>query len=223
MIEIFTKNQVLQPKIICVGLNYTDHAKEQGAEIPQHPVFFTRFPSSFVAAGEALVCPKVSDKFDYEVELAIVIGKRAHHVKKADALEYIYGYTVANDGSVRDYQKRTHQWTLGKSFDKSASILGDIVPAAKLPAGAKGLKMTTKINGELLQDGNTSDMIFDVPALIEALTEVMTLEPGDVILTGTPAGVGMARKPFVWMKPGDTVEVAIEKIGTLTNKVVAEA
>lgn len=209
-------------KIICVGLNFTDHAKEQNAELPAHPVFFTRFPSSFVTENEALVVPKVSSKYDYEVELVIVIGKTCRHVKEADALDVVYGYTVANDGSVRDYQKRTHQWTLGKSFDKSAAILTTVTPKEKLPAGAKGLKMTTTINGKVMQNGNTSDMIFGVEKLIADLTEVMTLNAGDIILTGTPAGVGMAQNPYLWMKAGDTVEVAIEGIGTLKNSVVAE-
>lgn len=210
------------PKIICVGLNYTDHAKEQNAELPATPVFFTRFASSFVVEGEAIIAPKLSEKLDYEVELVIVMGKTCRHVKVGEALDYVYGYTVANDGSVRDYQKRSHQWTLGKNFDRSASILTHVTPKEKLPAGAKGLRLTTTINGQILQDGNTDDLIFDVPRLIADLTEVMTLHPGDVILTGTPAGVGMARKPYVWMKPGDVVEVAIEGIGTLTNKVIAE-
>lgn len=209
-------------KIICVGLNFTDHAKEQNAELPAHPVFFTRFPSSFVKENEALVVPKVSSKYDYEVELVIVIGKTCRHVKEADALDVVYGYTVANDGSVRDYQKRTHQWTLGKSFDKSAAILTTVTPKEKLPAAAKGLKMTTTINGKVMQNGNTSDMIFGVEKLIADLTEVMTLNAGDIILTGTPAGVGMAQNPYLWMKAGDTVEVAIEGIGVLKNTVVAE-
>lgn len=221
--KTFPADKTLHPKIICVGLNYSDHAKEGNMAIPDFPVFFIRYPSSFVGPDEALVVPKVSDKFDYEVELTVVIGKRARHVKKENALDYVYGYTLANDGSVRDYQRRTQQWTLGKNFDKSASIGTHIVPAASLPAGAKGLRLTASINGTTLQDGNTSDMIFDVPTLIEALTEVMTLEPGDLILTGTPAGVGFARNPHVWMKPGDTVTVAIEGIGSLTNTVVAEA
>ena len=209
-------------KIICVGLNFTDHAKEQNAELPAHPVFFTRFPSSFVKENEALVVPKVSSKYDYEVELVIVIGKTCRHVKEADALDVVYGYTVANDGSVRDYQKRTHQWTLGKSFDKSASVLTTVTPKEKLPTGAKGLKMTTTINGKVMQNGNTSDMIFGVEKLIADLTEVMTLNAGDIILTGTPAGVGMAQNPHLWMKAGDTIEVAIEGIGVLKNIVVAE-
>lgn len=221
--NIFPSDKSLNPKIICVGLNYSDHAKEGNMPIPEYPVFFIRYPSSFVGPDEALIVPKVSSKFDYEVELVVVIGKKARHVKKEQALDYVYGYTVANDGSVRDYQRRTPQWTLGKNFDHSASISPNVVPANKLPAGAKGLKLTASINGEVLQNGNTSDMIFDVATLIEALTEVMTLNPGDLILTGTPAGVGFARNPHVWMKPGDTVTVAIDQIGSLTNTVVAEA
>ena len=221
--KLFIDQPNANTKIICVGLNYTDHAKEQNAELPQFPVFFTRFPSSFVKENEALVAPKASTKFDYEAELVIVIGKTAHHVPEAQALDYVYGYTVANDGSLRDYQKRTHQWTLGKNFDKSAAILSTVVPKEKLPAGAKGLKITTKLNGKLLQNGNTADMVFGTAKLIADLTEVMTLNPGDVILTGTPAGVGMAQNPHLWMKAGDEVEIEIEKIGVLKNIVVAEA
>lgn len=220
--ELFIKNPGKQPRVICVGLNYSDHAKEGNMPIPEHPVFFIRFLSSFVAHNEAIVVPKVSEKLDYEAELVIVIGKKARHLTKENALDCVYGYTAANDGSVRDYQKRTHQWTLGKSFDKSASIGPEIVPASKLPAGAKGLKVQTRLNGELMQDGNTSDMIFDVPTLLVALTEVMTLVPGDCILTGTPAGVGFARNPHVWMKPGDVAEITIEGIPTLKNTVIAE-
>lgn len=220
--KLSLENPSPHAKIICVGLNFTDHAKEQNAELPAHPVFFTRFPSSFVKENEALVVPKVSSKYDYEVELVIVIGKTCRHVAEADALDVVYGYTVANDGSVRDYQKRTHQWTLGKSFDKSAAILTTVTPKEKLPAAAKGLKMTTTINGKVMQNGNTSDMIFGVEKLIADLTEVMTLNAGDIILTGTPAGVGMAQNPYLWMKAGDTVEVAIEGIGLLKNVVVGE-
>jgi 2-keto-4-pentenoate hydratase/2-oxohepta-3-ene-1,7-dioic acid hydratase in catechol pathway len=221
--KLFIEQPNANTKIICVGLNFTDHAKEQNAELPANPVFFTRFPSGFVKENEALVAPKASTKFDYEVELVVVIGKTAHHVPESQALDYVYGYTVANDGSLRDYQKKSHQWTLGKNFDKSASILSTVVPKEKLPEGAKGLKMTAKINGKLLQNGNTSDMIFGVAKLIADLTEVMTLNPGDVILTGTPAGVGMAQNPHLWMKPGDVVEMEIEKIGVLKNTVIAEA
>ena len=221
--KLFTDQPSANTKIICVGLNYMDHAKEQNAEIPQNPVFFTRFYSSFVKENEPLIVPKVSAKFDYEAELVVVIGKTARHVTESQALDYVYGYTVANDGSVRDYQKKSHQWTLGKNFDKSASILSTVVPKEKLPAGAQGLKITAKINGKLLQNGTTSDMIFGVPKLIADLTEVMTLNPGDVILTGTPAGVGMAQNPHLWMKAGDVVEMEIEGIGTLKNSVIAEA
>ena len=220
--QLFTHKPNANTKIICVGLNFTDHAREQNAELPKDPVFFTRFPSSFVKENEALVAPKMSTKFDYEVELVVVIGKTAYHVPESQALDYVYGYTVANDGSLRDYQKRSHQWTLGKNFDKSASILSTVVPKHKLPAGAKGLNMTTKVNGKLLQNGNTSDMVFGVAKLIADLTEVMTLNPGDVILTGTPAGVGMAQSPHLWMKPGDEVEMEIGGIGVLKNTVIAE-
>ncbi|MBN8532199.1 MAG: fumarylacetoacetate hydrolase family protein [Alphaproteobacteria bacterium] len=209
-------------KIICVGLNYRDHAIEGKQEIPTVPVFFLRLASSMVAHGQDLWLPKVSSKYDYEAELAVVIGKRGRHVPKEKALELVAGYTLCNDGSVRDYQKRTAQWTMGKNFDKSGSLGPEIVTADELPVGAKGLKVRSILNGQVMQDGNTDDMIFDIATLVSQLTEVMTLEPGDIISTGTPAGVGFARTPPVWMKAGDTVEIEIEKIGKLINKVVTE-
>lgn len=210
------------PKLLCVGLNYTDHAAETGAKIPSIPIFFIRFPSSIVGHGEPLVMPKASDNFDFEAELVIVIGHEGRHIPKERALDHVAGYSCFNDGSLRDFQKRTVQWTMGKNFDKSGSFGPEIVTADALPAGANGLKIGTRLNGEVVQDGNTRDMIFDVATLVEAASEVMTLEPGTVIATGTPAGVGLGRKPPLWMKPGDTVEVEIEGIGTLRNKVVAE-
>lgn len=210
------------PKILCVGLNYTDHAAETGAKIPSIPIFFIRFPTSIVGHGAPLIMPKASDNFDFEAELMIVIGHEGRHIPKERTLDHVAGYSCFNDGSLRDFQKRTVQWTMGKNFDKSGSFGPEIVTADDLPPGANGLKIGTRLNGEVVQDGNTRDMIFDVPTLVEAASEVMTLEPGTVIATGTPAGVGLGRNPPLWMKPGDTVEVEIEGIGTLRNKVVAE-
>lgn len=209
-------------KIICVGLNYTDHAKEGNQPIPEHPVFFIRYHSSFVAHERSLIAPRNSNRYDYEAELAVIIGKTARHVPKEQALDYVFGYTCAMDGTMRDFQKRTPQWTQGKNFDNSGALGPDIVTPGELPPGARGLKIQSRLNGRLMQDGNTADMIFDVAAIISALSDTMTLSPGDVILTGTPAGVGFARTPPVYLKAGDTVEVFIEGIGTLINKVKAE-
>lgn len=209
-------------KIICVGLNYTDHAKEGNQPIPEFPVFFIRYFSSFAAHGEKLIAPRASTRYDYEAELAIVIGKTTRDVAKEQALSHVFGYTAAMDGTMRDYQKRTPQWTLGKNFDKSGALGPEIVSAGELPPGASGLRVQARVNGELMQNGNTADMIFDVATLVSTLSTCMTLSPGDIILTGTPAGVGFARTPPVYLKPGDTVEVSIEGIGTLKNTVAAE-
>ena len=210
-------------KYICLGLNYVDHASESPYDKPAYPVLFTRFPTSFVGAGVPLVSSPHSTQFDYEGELVAIIGKTARNVSKADALDYVAGYSLFNDGSYRDYQFKTHQWTVGKNFDDSGSFGPEFVTADELPPGASGLRLTTVLNGTVMQDASTSDMIFDVATTIETVTEVITLLPGDVLIMGTPAGVGFARKPPVWLKTGDTVEVTVEGIGTLTNSVVAEA
>jgi len=211
-------------KIVCLGLNYFDHAKEGGREKPDYPWFFFRAPTSLIGHGEAGQVPRVSSKFDYEAELAVVIGRRVpRHTRRANALQYVFGYSCFNDMSVRDYQKRTPQWTIGKNFDATGCFGPMLVTADELPAGAKGLRIQGRLNGQVMQDANTDDMIFDVAETIELLADVMTLEPGDVIVMGTPAGVGQARNPPVWMKAGDTFEVEIDRIGTLVNPIVAEA
>ena len=212
-------------KTICLGLNYFDHAKEGGrTEKPVYPWFFYRGKSSLLGHGQAGVCPRVSDKFDYEAELAVVIGQTVpRHVAQADALRYVFGYSCFNDMSVRDYQKRTPQWTIGKNFDATGGFGPVLVTADELPAGALGLRIQSRLNGQVMQDANTSDMIFSVAETIALLAECMTLEPGDAIIMGTPAGVGQARTPPVWMKPGDTVEIEIEQIGVLRNPIVAES
>lgn len=207
-------------KIVCVGLNYKDHAIEGNQPIPEHPVFFIRYFSSFTPHGTALTMPAVSTKYDYEAELVIVIGETLHRPSKEEAMRGIFGYSSAMDGSVRDYQKRTPQWTLGKNFDRSGSIGPSIVTADQVAAGANGLKVQAKLNGDVLQNGTTSDMIFSVDTLVAALAECMTLNPGDMILTGTPAGVGFARTPPVYLKPSDTVEVVIEGLDVLKNQVI---
>ncbi len=210
-------------KIICLGLNYYDHAKEGGREKPDYPWFFYRGKSSLVAHGQPGLLPKVSSKFDYEAEMAVVIGKTVpRHTKRADALPYVFGYSCFNDMSVRDYQKRTAQWTIGKNFDATGGFGPVLVTADELAPGAKGLRIQSRLNGQVMQSADTSDMIFAVDETIELLAECMTLEPGDVIVMGTPAGVGQARTPPVWMKAGDVIEIEIEKIGVLRNPIVAE-
>lgn len=210
-------------KIICLGLNYFDHAKEGGREKPEYPWFFLRGASSLMAHGAPGLLPKVSGKFDYEAELALVIGRRVpRHVSQDDAPDHVFGYTCFNDMSVRDYQKRTPQWTIGKNFDGTGGFGPVLVTADELPRGAAGLKIQGRLNGEVMQSANTTDMIWGVAETIALLSEVLTLEPGDVIVMGTPAGVGQARTPPVWMKAGDRFEVEIERIGTLSNPIVAE-
>ncbi|MCV0438369.1 MAG: fumarylacetoacetate hydrolase family protein [Hydrogenophaga sp.] len=210
-------------KIICLGLNYFDHAKEGGRDKPEYPWFFFRGASSLIAHGDAGVVPSVSTKFDYEAELAVVIGRTVpRHTKQADALPYVFGYSCFNDMSVRDYQKRTPQWTIGKNFDGTGGFGPVLVSADELPPGAVGLKIQGRLNGQVMQDANTSDMIFNVAETIALLADVLTLEPGDVIVMGTPAGVGQARTPPVWMKSGDSFEVEIEGVGTLVNPIANE-
>jgi acylpyruvate hydrolase len=209
-------------KAFAIGLNYLDHATETKFDLPKHPVIFQRFPSSWVAHGSALVQPKSSVQFDYEAELVVVIGKAGRYIAKEDALAHVAGYSIFNDGSVRDYQFRSSQWLWGKNFDASGAFGPEFVSADELPVGAAGLQVVCRLNGQVLQNGNTRDMIFDVPTLVAACSEGMTLQPGDLIISGTPSGVGMARQPQVWMKPGDVCEIEIEKIGVLRNTVVAD-
>jgi 2-keto-4-pentenoate hydratase/2-oxohepta-3-ene-1,7-dioic acid hydratase in catechol pathway len=209
-------------KTVCLGLNYYDHAAESGRDKPVYPWFFLRATTSLLAHGEAASLPLVSERFDWEAELAVVIGKRARHVQREDALDYVFGYACFNDMSVRDYQKRTPQWTIGKNFDRTGAFGPLLVSADELPAGGAGLRIQSRLNGETMQDANTSDMIWDVAETIALLSECLTLEPGDVIAMGTPAGVGQARTPPVWMKDGDTIEIEIEGVGLLVNRIESE-
>lgn len=219
--ELTLDPPILKPgKILCLGLNYADHAKEGGNEVPDYPAVFIRTPASLVAPGGPVVRPKVSEKLDYEAELTIVIAERCRNVSEADALDVVYGYTILNDVSVRDYQRKTTQWTMGKNFDGTAPLGPVIVTKDDLPAGADGLGIRTRLNGQTVQDASTDLMVFKVPKIIAVVSEVMTLEPGDIIATGTPSGVAHARKPPLWMKPGDIIEVEVDGIGTLTNPVV---
>lgn len=209
-------------KAIAVGLNYIDHAAESKFDAPKYPVLFHRFASSWVAHGQPLVRPRVSEQFDYEGELVVVIGRAGRYIDKSRALEHVAGYSVFNDGSIRDYQFKSAQWMMGKNFDRSGSFGPEFVTADELPAGAAGLRLRTRLNGQVVQDANTRDMIFDVATLVSMCSEPFELAPGDLIISGTPAGVGLARKPPLWMKAGDVCEVEIEGVGLLSNPVVDE-
>ena len=210
-------------KVVCLGLNYANHAKEGGHAVPDYPALFLRTATSLIGPGEPMIVPTCSDRLDYEAELVIVIGKTCRHVREEDALDVIFGYTAFNDGSVRDYQRRTAQWTAGKNFDGTGALGPWIVTADELPPGASGLGIQSRLNGQVMQSSNTENMLFSVPRTIAILTEVMTLEPGDLIATGTPEGVGHARTPPVWTRPGDEIVVEIEGVGMLSNPIQAEA
>jgi acylpyruvate hydrolase len=220
--------ETLQPlrqlgKIICVGLNYRDHAGESGMRVPDYPTLFARFASSLIAHDAPIIRPKESDRLDYEGELVAVIGKNGRRIGKADALDHVAGYSIFNDGSIRDFQLRTPQWTMGKNFDGTGAFGPVFVTADELPPGARGLKIETRLNGQVMQSASTDDLIFDVATLVSLISTGITLETGDIIVTGTPSGVGAARKPPLFMKAGDVCEVAIEKIGTLRNTIVDES
>jgi 2-keto-4-pentenoate hydratase/2-oxohepta-3-ene-1,7-dioic acid hydratase in catechol pathway len=169
-----------------------------------------------------MLLPRVSSQFDYEAELVAVIGKGGRYIPREQALEHVAGYSIFNDGSLRDYQTRTHQWMLGKNFDASGAFGPEFVTADELPPGAAGLRIQCRLNGQTVQDANTRDMIFDVATLVSACSEAMALSPGDIVITGTPSGVGMARKPPLWMKAGDLCEVEIEGLGVLANPIAEE-
>lgn len=209
-------------KLLCLGLNYVEHAAESAHQKPDYPVVFGRYPTSLVGHDEPLVLPKVSSQLDYEAELVVVIGKAGRAIALEHALDHVAGYTLLNDGSIRDYQVRTAQWTIGKNFDATGSLGPELVTPDELPLGAKGLVLRGSLNGAVMQEANTSDMIFDVASAIAILSEAMTLEVGDMIATGTPGGVGFARRPPVFMKAGDVFEVHVERVGTLRNRIVAE-
>lgn len=208
-------------KILCIGLNYASHKEETGHTAPQlYPVIFGRYNSSLVGHGAAIVRPRVSEKLDYEGEFVAVIGKGGRDIPRASALDHVIAYSVFNDASVRDYQVKTPQWTIGKNFDGTGAFGPWLVTADEVPAGASGLKIETRLNGDVVQSASTSDMLFDVAQLIAILSEALTLTPGDIIVTGTPAGVGVARKPPLFMKAGDVCEVEVEGLGILRNEIV---
>ena len=209
-------------KIICLGLNYAAHAAEGGHERPEYPSFFMRGNSSLVAHEKPIIRPIASETLDYEAELVAIVGKKARHVKQEDALDYIWGYSVFNEASIRQYQRKTAQWTIGKNFDNTGGFGPIVVTADELPPGADGLQIQTRLNGEVLQNATTDMMLFNVKETIELLTECLTLEPGDLLVMGTPSGVGHARKPPLWMKAGDICEIEIENIGILRNPIEDE-
>ncbi|NNE00305.1 MAG: fumarylacetoacetate hydrolase family protein [Pirellulaceae bacterium] len=210
-------------KVICIGLNYRDHAIETGADIPTEPVVFSKFVSTIVGHGDHIQLPTVSDEVDYEAELVVVIGKAGKNVSAADAMDHVYGYTCGHDVSARDWQKGRPggQWLLGKTFDTFAPIGPCIVTKEEIDDPHK-LRVRMHLNGEVVQDSTTAQLIFDIPTLIAHLSKVTTLKPGDLIFTGTPPGVGAARTPPLFLKPGDSCSVQIDGIGTLTNQCVAE-
>ncbi|UOQ50011.1 fumarylacetoacetate hydrolase family protein [Gracilibacillus caseinilyticus] len=206
-------------KIICTGINYANHVKEMGSDIPKYPVLFSKFNNALIGPEDDIHNPQTTNKLDYEVELAVVIGKRASYVKKEDALTYVAGYTIANDISARDLQKRTPQWLQGKSLDHTTPIGPWLVTRSEL-ADPSNLAITSYVNQEVRQSSNTKHLIFDIEYLISFISSLMTLEPGDIIFTGTPDGVGLAMNPSRFLQAGDTVKLEIEKVGTLTNRVI---
>lgn len=211
------------PKVVCVGMNYQDHADENKLPPQEYPTFFVRFTGSLLGHEQPMIRPRISDTLDFEGELAAVIGKPGRYIAKDKALDHVWGYAIFNDGSVREYQGRGKQWTLGKNFDRTGGFGPDLITADELPPGARGLHLETRLNGRVVQSANTSDLIFDVATLISRFSEAASLEVGDVIVTGTPAGIGFFRKPPLYMKPGDVCEVEIERLGILRNPIRDEA
>jgi 2-keto-4-pentenoate hydratase/2-oxohepta-3-ene-1,7-dioic acid hydratase in catechol pathway len=211
-------------KIICLGLNYLDHVKEgrYADNLPQFPTLFSRGLNSVVPHQHPLTRPLASETFDYEAELVVVIGRRARHMTLDNALSCIAGYTCANEGSIREFQRHTTQWHMGKNFDSSGSIGPWMVTADELPPGGKGLKIESRVNGKVMQSDNTANMMFPVAETIVYATKGITLEPGDLLLTGTPSGVAHARKPPAWMRHGDVCEIEIEGVGVLRNPIEDE-
>ncbi|WP_322056358.1 fumarylacetoacetate hydrolase family protein [Paraburkholderia sp. J63] len=206
-------------KIVCVGLNYADHTKESPYEQPSYPTLFPRFNTSLIAHDAPMIRPLVSDSLDFEGEMAVVLKRGGRHIPQSKALDCVAGYSVFNDGSVREYQFKAPQWTVGKNFDGTGAFGPTLVTADEVPAGGKGLKLETRLNGKVVQSANTDDMLFDVATLIAVISEAITLEAGDVIVSGTPAGIGWAREPKLIMRDGDVCEVEIEGLGVLRNVV----
>lgn len=209
-------------KILCIGLNYRDHAKESNQPVPDFPTVFAKYANTVIGPGDPIVIPRLTDQVDYEAELGFVIGRRARHVSEADALDYVAGYLPLNDVSARDYQARTSQWVLGKTFETFLPMGPALTTADEIP-DPQTLDIQLSIGGEVLQKSNTRELVFTVQQLIATLSGVMTLDPGDIVSTGTPSGVGAARSPKRWLRPGETVTVEIAKLGALSNPIVKEA
>ena len=207
-------------KIVCVGLNYRDHAEEQGVELPQAPLLFAKWPNTLIGPGDAIVIPPVTQRVDYEAELGVVIGSRVRGASEENALEAVRGYLCLNDVSARDLQFSDGQWVRGKSLDTFCPVGPELVSAAEVP-DPQALGIRAIVNGEVLQDSSTSLMIFSVAQIVSHVSRAITLEPGDLIATGTPAGVGAFRDPHVWLEPGDEVTIEIDGLGALTNPVRA--
>jgi acylpyruvate hydrolase len=227
LVHAFEQVSLLPPiarpgKIICLGHNYRRHVLEMGRQQPQYPVLFAKFANTLIGHRQPIVLPRVSQQVDYEAELALVVGRTGKDIPANDeAFDYLAGYTIFNDVSVRDFQKRTLQWLQGKSFDGSGPIGPALVTADEV-SNPQALDLTLRLNGEVMQQANTSDFIFDIPTILSYISQIMTLEPGDIIATGTPAGVGDARTPQVFLKAGDVVQITIAELGTLENPVVAQ-
>lgn len=215
---------VVRPgKILCLGLNDVEHAREGNFPVPEYPAVFGRFASSLIGHQQPMLRPPESEQLDYEVELAVVVGKAGRRIPLASALDHVAGYTVFNDGTIRNYQRKTPQWTIGKNWHGTGALGPDLVTPDELPPGAAGLALETWVGDERLQDGNTGNMVFPVAETLALLSEVLLLEPGDVIAMGTVRGVGHARKPQRWLKPGETVRARIDRIGEISNPIVDES
>lgn len=214
---------VVRPnKFMCLGLNDVDHANEGGFPVPEYPAVFSRFATSLIGHGQPMLRPPESEQLDYEVELAVIIGEGGRRIPVERALSHVAGYSVFNDGSIRNYQRKTPQWTMGKNWHGTGALGPELVTTDELPPGAKGLELSTHVGDERLQDGNTSRMVFDVATTISILSEAMVLEPSDVIAMGTVRGVGHARTPQRWLRPGETVRASIERIGEIANPIIEE-
>jgi acylpyruvate hydrolase len=209
-------------KVLCLGLNYLDHVKEGEQNVPKFPTIFMRSRTSLVPHNQPIMRPQVTEQLDYEAEMILIVGKRAKHLTAANALSCVAGYSCGNEGSVREFQRKTTQWDMGKNFDRTGGFGPWFVSADELPPGAKGLKIESRLNGKVMQSDNTNNMMFPIVELLVYVTQGMTLEPGDIIFTGTPSGVGFARNPPVWMKNGDVCEIEIQGIGVLRNPIADE-
>jgi len=209
-------------KIICLGLNYASHIKEMGRELPEYPTLFAKFPGTLIGARDPIVLPRVSEQVDWEVELGVVVGRRARHVRGDEAAAAIAGYTVVNDVSVRDYQSHTNQFLAGKIFEHTTPVGPALVTLDELPGGGIDLAVRCEVDGQVMQDSRTSDLLFSPAEIISYVSDIITLEPGDLIASGTPAGVGAARTPQVWLRPGQVVRTVVESVGECVNQCLPE-